>query len=127
MTGRVDGGAVALEGRRPLYEINDGVRRAKAASLTGRHSLPAYVDGDRRVRDLPVEDLRVPRGNKGKHRIEVGRERAEERWLDTYVRTVNGERPPPIDVRTVPDSPGVPIREVPVTKNGRPVDPMSGE
>ena len=112
---------------RPLYEINDGVRRAKAASLARRRSLPAYVDGRRKVQDVPVEDLRVPRGNKGKHRIDISGERAEERWLDTYVKTLNGEQPPPIDVRTVPGSQGVPVREVPVTKNGRPVDPMSGE
>ena len=118
---------MARAAERPLYEINDGVRRAKAASLAGRVSLPAYVDGRRQVRDVPVEDLRVPRGNKAKHAIDVTRERAEERWLDTYVRTLNGEKPPPIDVRTVPDSQGVPVRDVPVTKNGRPVDPMSGE
>ena len=111
----------------PLYEINDGVRRAKAASLAGYKLLPAHVDGQRRVRDVPVDDLRVPRGNKGKHAVDISRESAEERWLDTYVRTLNGEQPPPIDVRTVPGSDGVPVGEVPVTKHGRPVDPLSGE
>jgi hypothetical protein len=112
---------------RPLYEINDGVRRAKAASLTGRSSIRATVDGNPQPRELPVEALRVPRGNTGKHKIDVSTEGAEERWLDTYVRTRNGDAPPPIDVRTAPDSNGVPIRDVPVVKRGRPVDPFSGE
>jgi hypothetical protein len=118
---------VVARAQRPLYEINDGVRRAKAADLAGKDSVPATVDGRGAVRHVPVVDLRVPKGNAGKHRIDITSETAEERWLDTYVRTVNGERPPPIDVRTAPDSDGVPIRAVPVVKKGRPVDPLSGE
>jgi hypothetical protein len=59
--------------------------------------------------------------------IDITEERAEERWLDTYVQTKRGQLPPPIDVQSAPDSQGVPIRDVPVTKNGRPVDPLSGE
>jgi hypothetical protein len=111
----------------PLYEINDGVRRAKAADLAGRDSVPATVDGHGPVRHVPVVDLRVPKGNTGKHRIDITTETAEERWLDTYVRTASGETPPPIDVRTAPNSDGVPIRSVPVVKKGRAVDPFSGE
>jgi hypothetical protein len=118
---------VAREPERPLYEINDGVRRAKAADLAGRDSVPATVDGHGAVRHVPVVDLRVPKGNTGKHRIDITSETAEERWLDTYVRTVNGEKPPPIDVRTTPNSNGIPIRSVPVVKKGRPVDPLYGE
>ena len=110
-----------------MYEINDGVRRAKAARLAGRATIPAHVDGRVTVQPVRVDDLRVPLGNKGKHRIEIGEEREEERWLDTYVQTMGGQRPPPIDVRSTPDSPGIRIGNVPVTKNGRPVDPMSGE
>ncbi len=72
-------------------------------------------------------DLRVPKGNTGKHRIDITSESAEERWLDTYVRTTNGETPPPIDVRTVPNSDGLPIRSVWVVRKGKPVDPLSGE
>ena len=112
---------------RPLYEINDGVRRAKAADLTGNRSVPATIDGRGAVRQVPLDDLRVPKGNTGKHRIDITSESAEERWLDTYVRTANGETPPPIDVRTAPNSDGVPIRSVPVVKKGTPVDPLSGE
>jgi len=121
------GGMVERDRQGPLYEINDGVRRAKAASITGRISLPATVDGTPRVLDVPVESLRVPKGNVGKHVIDITREQAEERWLDTYVRTVNGETPPPIDVRTASGSDGVQVRDVPVVKRGRPVDPLTGE
>ena len=111
----------------PLFEINDGVRRAKAASATGRTHLPATIDGGTDVRELAVDALRVPRMNVGKHVIDITREPAEERWLDTYVRTVNGEQPPPIDVRTAPGSAGVAISDVPVVKRGRRVDPFTGE
>jgi hypothetical protein len=118
---------VERDGQRPLYEINDGVRRAKAAAIIGRATVPATVDGRPGVTDVPVESLRVPRGNVGKHVIDITREQAEERWLDTYVRTVNPETPPPIDVRTAPGSDGVPVRDVPVVKRGCPVDPFTGE
>src|SRR5207244_11761562 len=100
---------MARVGVGPLYEINDGVRRAKAANLAGRTSIPAYIDGRPQLRDVPVADLRVPRGNKGKHRIDITQQRAEEPWLDTYIQTVNGRQPPPIDVRTAPDSQRVPV------------------
>ena len=99
----------------------------KPLASPGRPTVPATVDGRPQVRDVPVESLRVPRGNVGKHVIDITRERAEERWLDTYVRMVNGELPPPIDVRTAPQSDGVPISDVPVVKHGKPVDPFTGE
>ena len=118
---------MARGGGRTLFEINDGVRRAKAADLTGRRTIPATVDGAGATRDVPVDDLRVPRGNRGKHAIDISTEAAEERWLDTYVRTAKGERPPPVDLRTAPGSDGVPIRDVPVVKKGKPVDPFTGE
>lgn len=110
-----------------LYEINDGVRRAKAAELAGRRDLPATVDGADAVRQVPVDALRVPRGNAFKHVIDISTESAEERWLDAYVRAKAGETPPPVDVRTTPNSNGVAIRDVPVVKGGRPVDPQTGE
>ena len=86
----------------PLFEINDGVRRAKAASLLGRPTVRATVDGVARPREIDVDDLRIPRGNVAKHVIDITSEPAEERWLDTYVRSMNGETAPPIDVRTAP-------------------------
>lgn len=103
------------------------MRRAKAASLTGKPTIRATVDGAATPREVNVADLRVPRGNTGKHVIDISSEPAEERWLDAYVRTRNGEMPPPIDVRTVPGSDGVRLRDVPVIKRGKPVDPLSGE
>lgn len=115
------------QGERPLLEINDGVRRAKAADLTGLRSIRATVDAGGPAREVPISDLRVPRGNRAKHAIDITSEWAEERWLDTYVRTAKREVPPPIDVRTAPNSDGVPIRDVRVTKRGRPVDPLTGE
>ena len=111
----------------PLYEINNGVRRSKAADLLKRQSIRATVDGGGPAREVPVQDLRVPRGNRAKNRIDITSELAEERWLDTFVRTANGETPAPIDVRTAPGSDGIPLRDVPVTKRGRPVDPLTGE
>ena len=109
------------------YEINDGIRRAKAALLTGRSMIRATIDGAPTARGVPLDSLRVPRANVGKHTIDITREAAEERWLDTYVRTSNGEVPPPIDVRSAPRSDGVPLREVPASKRGKQVDPLSGE
>ena len=122
--------AALIEGllsRQRLYEINDGVRRAKAASLVGPPTVQATVDGELRPREVSMDDLRVPRGNTGKHVIDISSEPAEERWLDTYVRTINGEQAPPIDVRSAPGSDGIPVRDVPVVKRGKPVDPLSGE
>ena len=109
------------------YEIDDGIRRAKAAQLSGKATVRATIDGAPTPREVPLDTLRVPRGNVGKRVIDITREPAEERWLDTYVRTSNGEVPPPIDVRSAPRSDGVPLREVPVVKRGKQVDPLSGE
>jgi len=111
----------------PLFEVNDGIRRAKAASIHGISEVPATSDGGLTVRKLPVDSLRVPRTNVGKHVIDITEEPAEVRWLDTYIRTMKGETPPPVDVRTAPGSDGIRIRDVPVVKRGTVVDPFTGE
>ena len=118
---------MAFESEFPLYEINDGIRRAKAAEFFGKASIPATVDGGGEVRFVPIGQLRVPRANVAKHSLDITDERAEERWLDTFVRTMNGEAMPPIDIRTAPNSQGLPINEVRVMKQGRVVDPFTGE
>jgi hypothetical protein len=42
----------------PVYEINDGVRRAKAVHLAGRKRIPANVGGTFAIENIPVDQLR---------------------------------------------------------------------
>src|SRR3712207_4654832 len=47
--------------------------RAKAADLTGRRSIRATVDSAGAVREVAIDELRVPRGNVFKHAIDIDR------------------------------------------------------
>ena len=43
-----------------LYEIQDGVRRAKAAWLRGCETIPAQIGDDLKAFELPLASLRSP-------------------------------------------------------------------
>ncbi len=44
-----------------LYEIQDGVRRAKAAWLCGPESIPAQIDGENEIIQVPIFPLLSPK------------------------------------------------------------------
>ena len=90
-----------------LYEILDGVRRAKAAAEAGEATIPAQINGVGDVIDVSIDQLLSP-----KESIDASSEAALQRWLTTLERTLSGETPPPITI--TPGSVGTPIANVPV-------------
>ncbi len=76
-----------------LYEIQDGVRRAKAAWLCGYETIPARVGRVGPIVQLPLENLRSPH----KNIIDATGVRGID-WGKTYRATQRGEVPPPIYV-----------------------------
>ena len=93
-----EGGAEALGGSgSQTFEILDGVRRAKAAQLSGLETIPAEVDvGGRTVAatDVPLTALRSP-----KSVIDtVTQPNGLQRWFDTLQLTAGGSTPPPIRI-----------------------------
>jgi hypothetical protein len=107
----------------PVFEINDGVRRAKAAHLAGRKRIPANVGGTFAVEEIPVEQLR---SSPIKPVIDISSPREEARWKHVLQGIIGGSRIRPIHVMKVTASRGLPIRDVQVVKNGQPVDPFTG-
>ena len=90
------------------YEINEGVRRAKAASLAGHTTIWAHVGTSMTEQKVDLESLLSP-----KVVIDVRTPRELARWLS--VKDGMAREPdlfPPIHV--VPGSKGVPIRQVTV-------------
>ncbi len=93
-----------------LYEIQDGVRRAKAAWLCGYETVPAQIGDDPQVLDLPLASLRSPY----KDTINTIGPRGAD-WGITYRAAQRGEKPPPILVE--PGSRGPSIEQVKVEED----------
>ncbi len=74
-----------------LYEIQDGVRRAKAAWLCGYRTIPAQIGDDEQVVELPLAALRSPH----KDSIDTNGPRGAD-WGITYRAAQRGEAPLPI-------------------------------
>ena len=107
----------------PVYEINDGVRRAKAADLAGKKTIPANVGDTFAVTEVPLQHIR---SGELKPVIDISSPEAEDRWKGVLRGIVGGNPIEPIHVIEKPDSTGVPIRDVPIVKRGRRVDPFTG-
>ena len=73
------------------YEIQDGVRRAKAAWLCGYKTIPAQIGDDLQVVVLPLTSLHSPY----KDSIDTSGPRGAD-WGLTYRAAQRGETPPPI-------------------------------
>jgi hypothetical protein len=89
-----------------LYEIQDGVRRAKAAWLCGQGTIRALLGGIGDILQVPLENLRSPKamiGNSGPRGAD---------WGGIYRVTRRGEVLPPIVI--VVGAEGTPIAEVEV-------------
>jgi hypothetical protein len=89
-----------------LYEIQDGVRRAKAAWLCGLETIEAQIDGRGEVITIPLIWLRSP-----KAAIEDYGSRGAD-WGVIYRATQRGARLPPIVI--VAGLQGTPIADVEV-------------
>ena len=94
------------------YEVDDGVRRAKATELVHGEDAthPAIVrDAQGNIleeRDIPIRDLRSPH----KDAIEYSTSPGSARRFDSVVEGVKEGATPPIEVR--PGSQGIPIKDV---------------
>ena len=73
------------------YEIQDGVRRVKAAWLCGNETIPAQIGDDLQVVTLLLTSLRSPH----KDFIDTSGPRGAD-WGLTYRAAQRGEIPPPI-------------------------------
>ena len=93
----------------PLYEIQEGVRRAKAAWLCGQETIEAQVNGGP-VFSVPIRNLRSPH----KDEIDVSGVGGF-RWERTLRGIRTGATLPPIEV--LPGSRGKTIEEVRVLLN----------
>lgn len=88
-----------------LYEIQDGVRRAKAAWLCGHKTIPAQIGGAGPILQIPLKNLRSPH----KDFIAATGVRGLD-WGKTYRATQRGEVPYPI--RVLPGRTGPALEEV---------------
>lgn len=88
-----------------LYEIQDGVRRAKAAWLCGHKTIPAQIGGAGPILQIPLKNLRSPH----KDFIDATGVRGLD-WGKTYRATQRGEVPYPI--RVLPGQTGPALEEV---------------
>lgn len=93
-----------------LYEIQDGVRRAKAAWLAGQETIPAQIGDDMTVVWLPLKDLRSPH----KGFISTTGPRGAD-WGKVYRAAQRGDVPDPILVE--PGAAGPTLEEVKVEEN----------
>ena len=89
-----------------LYEIREGVRRAKAAWLCGQETIRATIGGLDEIIQVPVKSLLSP-----KLLIEDSGPRGGD-WGRAYRGTQRGDTLPPIIV--MPGTFGTPIAEVEV-------------
>ncbi len=92
-----------------LYEISDGVRRAKAAWRCGLTTIAAEVAGENEVTEIPLASLRSP-----KPVIEDNGPRGAS-WGVILRMTQRGQRLPPILV--VPGASGTAIADVEVAED----------
>ena len=90
----------------PLYVIESGVRRAKAALLCGRQTIAARIDGSKGVIQVPLRSLLSP-----KTVIEDGGPRGAS-WGVVYRMTRRGQEMAPIEI--VPGGFGTPLADVEV-------------
>jgi|SRR5215208_2397026 len=107
----------------PIYEINDGVRRSKAAQLAGKQTIRANIGPSKLVQDIALD---LVRSSPIKPVIDITSPREEARWKWVLSGTIGGNEIKPIHVRKMASSRGLPIRDVRVVKNGKPVDPFTG-
>jgi hypothetical protein len=100
-------GTITKGGAAQTFEILDGVRRAKAAELTGRQTIRAEVQ----VRGKVVETLEAPLSSLRspfKDAIEIsGSPRQLQRWQDVLDATKAGEALPPIAVQPGSQGPSI--------------------
>ena len=89
-----------------VYEIQDGVRRAKAAWLCGQETIPAQIDGSGKIIPIPLRCLRSP-----KTMIEDYGARGAD-WGLIYRAAQRGDILPPIVI--VAGAEGTPIADVEV-------------
>ncbi len=87
-----------------LYEIREGVRRAKAAWLCGHETIAATIGGLGDIVQVPIKSLLSP-----KPLIEDTEPRGGD-WGKVYRGTQRGDSLPPIVV--MPGSFGTPIADV---------------
>ena len=73
--------------------------------------------------DIAIEHVR---SGELKPVIDISTTDAEARWRGVLRGIIGGNAIEPIHVIEKPDSTGVPIRDVPVVKGGRAVDPFTG-
>ncbi len=88
-----------------VYEIQDGVRRAKAAWLCGQETIPAQTGGAGPIIQIPLKNLRSPH----KDVINATGVRGLD-WGKMYRATQRGEVPYPI--RVLPGQTGPTLEEV---------------
>lgn len=97
-----------------LYRIDDGVRRAKSAELTGRTVIPARIKRPGQadeLKSIPIEDLRSP-----KTELPL-----DSRFLNNNLKKAQrGSNPPPIEVVPLKAESNrlVPIRNVQLVPPG---------
>ena len=108
LSGLIGGGLAASSAREEVtYKIVDGVRRSKAAELTGNATIRAEIEGTGgKTGEIAIDALRSP-----KEVIETAGSGAK-RWASVLEGTRAGADMPPILVR--PSSAGIPIRDVKV-------------
>ena len=90
-----------------LYVIDDGVRRAKAAQLAGRDTVPVEI-GQPPETQIPIARLRSRKRN-----IELNNADDKARWEQIIKEYRPGGEPdllPPIQAR--PGTDGIPIKDV---------------
>jgi hypothetical protein len=108
----------AADSETKLYEIQDGVRRAKAAHQLGKPTIPARIaDGGRLgpVVEIPIQNLRAPKKVIETWGAGFSRWRKVHKAVETGAFP-NGEPVPPIEVK--PGSRGVPIQDVEIEDVG---------
>ena len=93
-----------------LYEIVDGVRRAKAARFCGHETIPAHIGDEGPVVRLALKALRSPH----KDFIDTSGPRGAD-WFKVYRAAQRGEAPDPILVE--PGSRGPTLEEVRVEED----------
>ena len=92
-----------------LYEIHEGVKRAKAALRGGRETISAQIDGIGEILQVPLASLLSP-----KLTIEDNGPRGGD-WGVIYRMTQRGEYLPPIVV--LPGTRGIPLADVEVEED----------
>lgn len=92
-----------------LYEIQEGVRRAKAAWRCGHERIAARIDGGGEIIQVPIASLLSPKPS-----IEDKGPRGAS-WGVIYRMTQRGQELPPITI--IPGDFGTPIAEVEVAED----------